>query len=649
MCDYVVYNYEGEAVRKEGDVVPEAPTDAVLYVDSAESTVSCRFGIGNDDYEGYVDYYGAPDLSLETFVECLQNEFEEAWKTVDESPNHRFWVFQNLAEAEPKSLTSYRNVDNPLLEEEVIEHAVDSKASRQLDGDFDPHETILVGTQSYKRAVEAVKNLLSRELVEKVAIVQSADAASVEDVNIALVSNSDFEMKPLNPRVLENAVLDRAHTAIQDSIEEIENDRRVTEADGPENEGQTGRLPAPNRNEKPEIGNQIELKRLVSLSTVRTRLLDETLSIEPPTEPLSPVREVEEQLSSLPERVLELVPQAYDDLHERLEEGIQSTSSEAAVKYFDLIEDHIGTLESSVEQIVGSEEAANRLDELEAVLYELEDVLYLLEALDGDSSPSSTVGGGLAEEDLLGRPVIDSWTRVVRGHDQLRERCVGHDLVDVVKGPAKKAMQDVADAMADVALSELEAISSEASKEIPVEERYRQIREAHALLAEITDVSRFGWRYLPEQLGQLVGNVRFSGGSGQRGVEPSPPVELGDEPLAQFVDVINRLDRHAHHGPVADVLDGLEDRVRSKCADMRQEVVESVSETAISVNSDVSDALDAGVPVERIATAVDDALEGTPLTVALEQLHWKRQLLLIAAGLFLMFSVVMLGLWVGIP
>lgn len=578
----------GDPAAKPSDVDPET----VLRVDPGDRTIVCQFQVAPENHKMYVYYEGdGAELSFDEFYDDVQEELEEkGWSVSEPDSDVRPWVFPNVATTEPRGLDRYAD-EHPLLDERVIRHVARGEVDRHLDGDFDPADPVQLAVDSFERGVQFAKYLQS-EVDAAVAIVERETADVVETVNVAaIVRRSDEMVKPLNPKVLENACLDRAVGALSESISELKSQ------------------------------NASAMRQFYSLSTVRSLVLNPEAETDYHRDvALHNVARVEDRVSSLPKKVRKALQEVQSGTVDRVEEALETAADDAVEEFLDDLTGHVQAVEASDGQN-------------EAKLEEVARCFRVLDALADRDVPFRELPDDSWSDGSSTMSVKDS-TRLVQDHERLWERCRDHERFEGARTTVQWVLDSVAGTMVDHAISELEAVTESPTLEegATTEGEFDSLRKAHHRVTETTASSRNRFDEIPvlQRVRRRFREDRKAVGSVIHDSAHQEPPTDATVP-AEFDRIVDELGRHADHEVVSENLASLEERVLNKREKAIERFKERIGEIAAPTVAEVESAFDENIPGRKIATTLDKLLSETPLAVQYDP--FRRRLVRLAAAL----------------
>lgn len=610
MSDVAIYDRTGEVRYPDSEPAVQwskVPSDAVLHVDRSRSYVVCQFFVAPESHEMYVCYRtDRIKPSLDGFYHEVRDVIEEnGWKTGDATPGTSSWVFPNLDETESRSFGSFPHVEESVLDIRVIDHLVRSDVERHLGKNFDPEATVKIGTDSYERSVQVAKYALAKSAAA-VAITESQNADVVDDADLVFVYESNEVLRPLNPVVLENGLVDLVAEELSGTVAEIES-----------------AVASP-------------MGRFYSLSVLRSLIVDDGWAMDYDRNLAHDATVgVEDTFGALRPPIPELPAQTEGELVGQIDSSMESVADEAVGEFLEAIREYVRIVEGS-----------ERLDPWEK-LEEVVRCVRVLEALeDGDVPPRADpeVSPGVLEwseehpllETVMESDSFDRLSDLVRDQERLVQKNDDYDQI----GDARQAVENVAGQVAEEMVGRANEALEKTAEDETVTEKYGRFQEASVHLAGIPEVYRNPvYRHLlPHQLRRRLG-----GGWDPAVNEPDDHEtgESGDEAYPEFDRTVKVLRSHANHDVVAEYLRELEEDVESRRGALVDDFLDSVRDEAAPVVEKVKQGTDESIPGREIATALDEKFSETRFTVHVEREHRRRLIFLVGVSLFV-------GLVVGI-
>lgn len=548
------------------------------------------------------------ESSLEGLYNDVRDEIEKrGWNVRDGSPKRSSWVFPNLAEAEPRSFGDFPDEQEPKLDVRVVDHLAQSDVKQHLDGDFDPEEAVLVGIGTYKLAVQVAKYVLS-ESGAAVAITESRNADAVDDADIVLVPESDTVLRPLNPVVLENGLVNLVAEELSETVGQIES------------------------------ADASAMARFYSLSVLRSLIVDDGWAMDCDRNLAhdATVR-AEDTFEALRPALPELPAQTEEELVGQIESSMESVADEAVGEFLEALHEYV--------EIVEDSESLDPWEKLEEVVR----CVRVLEALEDGDVPTKgdpeVSPGNLEwrdEHPLLDAVVesgrFDGLPDLVRDQERLVQKNDNYAQVEKTRRKMEKnAVDRVAKKMVELANEALEKPAEDET----APEKHGRFRDAYDRISAVPEVypDPVYRNLFPHQIRRRLGQNR------DPDINEADDHEVGgseDEAYPEFDRTVEVLRSHANHDEVADQLRKLEGDIESRQETLVIKFINSVQEKTEPVVEEVEKGTNEGIPGRKIAEKLDEEFSETPFTVQFERQYIRK---LIVSGAVCLFVGLVVGIY----
>lgn len=617
MSDIEIYDRTGELKHPDKPTVqPLAErSDPLLFVSSNRSNAICQFLVAPENHEMYVHYHADRiEPSLNGLYHDIREKISETgWTVHEDVPEATRSLLPRLAGTEPKSFGDFPNEDPPSLDLRVIDHLARSNVDKHLNGDYEPEGPVLVGVGTYEEAVQVAKYVLDESCVG-VAITESPNADIVDDADLVLVYEPNFELRPLNPVVLRNGLIDLLQKEIDETVTDIK------------------------RADASPMG------RFHSLSAVRSLVVDDgwELDIDRNVAHEATIG-IEDTIEALEPRIPDLPRQTEEDIVGRIEASMMHIVDSAMEEFLEALEEYAKIVEESDGLGPADKQESERLTSANKLEDKLEEILRcvrLLETIEEGKLPPETDHGVSVRylewneahpllDALLESSRFDWLSELILAHPRLIRKYDSRDQIETTREDVEEVAGELADEIEQLALEALE----ETTEDQQLTEKHGQYWRASLRLEGLADVSRLRRLYL--QLRHPGAALKLAANESDD-LDDEAPIDEEDEEFSKLVEVLSS---HANHEVVAEHLQELEEDVESRREILVKDCMDSVQKEAESFVDKAEEATSEGIPGRKIATELDDELSQSRFTVKFKLRHRQRMIILVGTSLLIGLAV----------